>query len=100
MVMMTSGFHSSTCSIETLARPPRVPPATFCAMSSIVSTLIEPPSLEPARPAGIVDARRHYQCEVLHTRIQRQTEIQKIMPCLGCDSCFTQVPKPLSKNEN
>ena len=32
------------CSIETLARPPRVPPATLRARSSIVSTLIEPPS--------------------------------------------------------
>jgi len=44
MVMITSGFQSSTCSIDTVARPPRVPPATFCASISMVSTLMEPPS--------------------------------------------------------
>src|SRR5262245_36018800 len=58
MVMITSGFHKSTCSMETLASPPRVPPATFCARSSIVSTLIEPPSpVSSPRGPRVVDAR-------------------------------------------
>jgi hypothetical protein len=51
MVTITSGFHSSTCSIETVDSPPRVVPATFCANSSIVSTLIEPPR-PVSRPRG------------------------------------------------
>src|SRR5262249_24716967 len=66
MVMITSGFHNSTCSMETLASPPRVPPATFCTTSSIVSTLIEPP-----RPAGVVDARPSVGRHRAHTLCDR-----------------------------
>jgi len=44
MVIMTSGFHASTCSTETVAMPPRRSPATLWApRNSIVSTLIDPP---------------------------------------------------------
>ena len=59
MVTMTSGFHSSTCSIETLARPPRVPPATLLRqeLDGLDIDRAAEPGLEPARPARVVDAR-------------------------------------------
>src|SRR6516162_10300683 len=69
MVMITSGSHNSTCSIETLASPLGVPPATFCATNSIVSTLIEPPSpvSSPRGPRGVVDARPSVRRDRAHT---------------------------------
>ena len=52
MVTMTSGAQASTCSRETLARPPRSPPATLRApRNSMVSTLIEPAGRSRGRAA-------------------------------------------------
>ena len=59
MVMMTSGFHSSTCSIETLASPPRVRAGDVLRqqLDRLDVDRAAEPGLQPARAARVVDAR-------------------------------------------
>ena len=60
MVTMTSGFHSSTCSIETLASPPRRSAGDVARAQELDRLDVDraaEPGLEPARPARVIDAR-------------------------------------------
>jgi len=59
MVMITSGFHNSTCSIEKLASPPRLAACDVLRdeLDRLHVDRAAEPGLELARPAGAINAR-------------------------------------------